>query len=112
MTSFPPPPAAPMYQPPMGYPSDYPNGTLILVFGILSLICCAPLGIPAWVMGRSALKDIDRSGIAYGNRGTIKAGMVCGIIGTCLLVGIVLLWAALFVVGISTGDMHSTTYSN
>ena len=32
------------------------NGVLILVFGILSLVVCAPLGIVAWVMGQKERK--------------------------------------------------------
>lgn len=107
MTNYPPPPTAPMNQPGIGYPPEYPRGTMILVFGILSLVCCGLfLGIPAWVMGNSALKDIARSGVVYSNRGTIKAGMICGIIGTALsALGIVFY---LIVIGIAVAT-HNTT---
>ncbi|BBH16257.1 hypothetical protein Back2_05440 [Nocardioides baekrokdamisoli] len=110
MTNYPPPPPAPMYQPPTGYPQEHPRGTLILVFGILSIVCCGLfLGIPAWVMGSSALKDIDRSGVVYGNRGTVKAGMICGIIGTVLsALGILFYIVVIVIVGTTTG-FHSTS---
>ena len=113
MTDYPPPPpTAPMYQSPMGYPSEYPRGTMILVFGILSLVCCAPLGIVAWIMGQSALRDIDRSGVVYSNRGTIKAGMICGIVGTCLMIALVVFYIVVFVaIGTTTG-FHTTTGTN
>jgi hypothetical protein len=60
---------------------------LILVLGILSIPCCGLFtGIPAWVMGSSTLKQIDASGGAIGGRGLVKAGYICGIVGTVLSV--------------------------
>lgn len=116
MTNYPPPPpSAPMYQPPMGYPTEYPRGTMILVFGILSLVgllvCCLglPFGITAWIMGHSALKEIDRSGVPYSNRGTIKAGMICGIVGTCLAVVGILFYVVVFTIIGTTSGFHSTS---
>lgn len=35
------------------------RGTMILVFGILGLIVCMPLGIVAWVMGSGDLKKMN-----------------------------------------------------
>jgi hypothetical protein len=63
----------------------HPNGTTILVFGILSLVVCSILGPFAWSMGTTALREIDASGYAYANRGHIQAGRICGIISTVLL---------------------------
>ena len=94
-----PKPAAPYgQQPPGGYGQpgygggDHPRGTLVLVLGILSLVCCGLFtGIPAIIMGKGALEEIDRSPGTYTNRGAIKAGYICGIIGTALsALGIVL----------------------
>ena len=44
--STPPPPPPP---PPSGGPGavDHPKGMTILILGILSLVCCSPLGIAA-----------------------------------------------------------------
>ncbi|SDC96775.1 DUF4190 domain-containing protein [Nocardioides lianchengensis] len=90
-----PPPPPPEYgapQPPYGgAPQNHPRGTLILVLGILSLVCCGLFtGIPAFIMGRSALAEIDANPVPTANRGLIKAGYICGIIGTVLsIVGLI-----------------------
>ena len=55
------------------------NGVLILVFGILSLVVCAPLGIVAWIMGQKERK-------LFPNDSMVTAGWILGIIGTCLLI--------------------------
>lgn len=68
---------------PPAYGHEHPQGTTILVLGILSLVLCAPLGIAAWVMGKRALAEATAMGAT--NTSTIKAGYVCGIVGTCLL---------------------------
>ena len=88
----PPPPQYGAPQPPMGgAPQNHPRGTLILILGILSIPCCGLFtGIPAIILGRSALAEIDANPTAYGNRGTINAGYICGIIGTVLsVIGII-----------------------
>ena len=84
----PPPPQYGAPQPPMGgAPQNHPRGTLILILGILSIPCCGLFtGIPAIILGRSALAEIDANPAAYGNRGTVNAGYICGIIGTVLSV--------------------------
>ncbi|NYJ01013.1 hypothetical protein HNR19_001711 [Nocardioides thalensis] len=66
-----------------GAPMEHPQGTTILILGILSIVCCGIFtGIPAIIMGRKASND----GQAYSNAGVIKAGYICGIIGTVLSV--------------------------
>ncbi|GAB2921921.1 DUF4190 domain-containing protein [Nonomuraea fastidiosa] len=82
------------YGPP---PQSHPNGTTILVLGILSIVVCSFIGPFAWVMGNKALKEIDASGYYYENRSQIQAGRICGIIGTVFLI-----LAALFVAFIIT----------
>lgn len=76
----PPPPS------PMGGPVDHPKGTTIIVLGVLSLVCCSPLGIVAWVMGNGALKEIDANPGAYRNRQLVQIGRILGIIGVVFLV--------------------------
>ena len=88
----PPPPQYGAPQPPMGgAPQGHPRGTLILILGILSIPCCGLFtGIPAIILGRSALAEIDANPGAYGNRGMVNAGYICGIIGTVLsVIGII-----------------------
>lgn len=92
-----PPPPPPSYgagpTPPYGGPApDHKQSTLILVFGILSIVCCGfLLGVPAIIMGKKAMDEIDASGGTIGGRGKVKAGFICGIIGTALsVIGIII----------------------
>ena len=90
----PPPPSYGQQPPPPGYAAyggpatrSHPQGTLILVFGIVGLITCLPLAIAAWIMGQRALKQIDGdTGVTYTNRGQVNAGRICGMIGVILAV--------------------------
>ncbi|HEV8538671.1 MAG TPA: zinc ribbon domain-containing protein [Bacteroidota bacterium] len=61
------------------------RGGVILTLGILALVLTGPItGIPAWVMGHSDMKSINAGLIDQSERGLTTAGMVLGIIGTCL----------------------------
>ncbi len=62
------------------------RGTLVLVLGIVSLIACALCGPFAWLMGRDDLRKMDHGLMDPEGRGLTQAGMICGIIGTILLV--------------------------
>ncbi|MBB6352044.1 DUF4190 domain-containing protein [Nonomuraea muscovyensis] len=84
----------PNYGPsPYGPPLTHPNGTTILILGILSLVVCSLIGPFAWVMGNRALREIDSSGYMYENRGHVQAGRICGIVGTCLMLAVIGLYA-------------------
>lgn len=101
--STPPPPPPPVYGTPYGGYGGYggqehPQGTTILVLGVLSLVVCSFLGPVAWVMGNNALAEIDRNPTAYTNRGTVQAGRICGIITSVLMIiGVVVVLFALIV---------------
>ncbi len=115
-TGYPPPgagygyPPAGGYAPPGGFgpPGGYspwgggaiehPQGTTVLVVGIMSLVLTGTcvigvlLGPVAWIMGNRVLGEIDADPSRYTNRGAVQAGRICGIIATVLLVvGIVAL---------------------
>ncbi len=95
-TPPPPPPGGGYGAPPppaggMGGQGDHPRGTVILVLGIVSLVCCSPLGIVAWLMGNTALKEIDSQPGAYGNRQIVQIGRILGIVGTVIFV-LTLIW--------------------
>ena len=60
------------------------KGPMILIFGILGLIVCFPLGIVAWVMGNADLKEMDAGTMDPEGRGLTQAGKILGIIGTLL----------------------------
>lgn len=62
------------------------RGTLILVLGILSLVCCGPLGIAAWLMGNTDLKEMAAGTMDPTGQGMTNAGKICGIIGTVLTI--------------------------
>jgi hypothetical protein len=95
--SMPPPP--PQYQPYGGYAAqEHPQGTTILVLGILSLVVCGLLGPFAWVMGNNAIAEIDQNPTAYTNRGTVQAGRICGIVSSCLLIFTVLLVVLILII--------------
>ncbi|GGB19364.1 hypothetical protein GCM10011492_06500 [Flexivirga endophytica] len=68
-------------------PQEHDKSTLIMILGILAIPCCGLFtGIPAIIMGRQALAQIDSSGGMLGGRGKVQAGFICGIIGTVLSV--------------------------
>jgi len=72
---------------------------LILVFGIVSLVACAPFGIAAWVMGNNDLKEMDAGTMDPSGRSTTNAGRICGIIGTILMIlGALLVLGILFLI--------------
>jgi hypothetical protein len=104
-----PPPSWGAQQPGYGYgqqmmPTSHPQGTTILVLGILSLVVCSPLGIAAWVMGNKAQAEMAaQPGVNFTNAGQIKAGKICGIIGVAFLVLSVLL----VIVALSAGSSSS-----
>ncbi len=85
-------PAGRMYQMPH-------RGGLILTLGILGLVCnvfCIP-SIMAWVMGRSDLAKIRAGMMDREGEGLTQAGMIMGIIATCLVIVVVLFYLAMIV---------------
>jgi uncharacterized membrane protein YjgN (DUF898 family) len=75
---------------------EHPDGTTVLVLGILSLVVCGLLGPFAWSKGNRAMAEINSNpGVNYTNRGSINAGRICGMIATILLIigGVILVIA-------------------
>ncbi|WP_418059399.1 DUF4190 domain-containing protein [Pimelobacter simplex] len=97
-----PPPPAPGGYGAGGYGGggDHPQGTTILILGILGLVCCGPLGIAAWVMGNKAIAEIDANPSAYNNRGTVNAGRICGMIASILMVVGIVVYGIIFIVAL------------
>ncbi|MBN2624713.1 MAG: hypothetical protein JXA83_15150, partial [Acidimicrobiales bacterium] len=83
---------------------EHPQGTTILVLGILSLVVCSLLGPVAWVMGNNALAEIDRNPTAYTNRSSVQAGRICGIVSSCLMI----LGVVIFVIAMIAAASAST----
>jgi serine/threonine protein kinase len=93
--AWPPPPTGqpqwPPIPPPQGYPPNYPppyqpqryvekKGGTILALAIIGLFCCGILAPISWVMANSALAEYGD--YDPGDRGTVQAGRIIGIIGT------------------------------
>ncbi|MCH2149082.1 MAG: hypothetical protein MK095_06565 [Phycisphaerales bacterium] len=79
------------------------HGTMILVFGILGLIMCFPLGIVAWIMGSSDLKKMRDGTMDSAGEELTKVGMILGIITTILNAIGILLLIIVFVIGAAAG---------
>ncbi|MBS1121631.1 MAG: hypothetical protein H6Q90_3859 [Deltaproteobacteria bacterium] len=81
------------------------SGT-ILTLGILSLVVCGIMGPIAWAMGNEELRRIDSGTTEPGQRGSVVAGRICGIIATCLMIFSALLIVFVF----ATVSSHSHRY--
>jgi hypothetical protein len=101
-------------QPPMPYgqqpygapPQEHPQGTLILIFGILGIFITifAPI---AWYLGNKAKKDIQTSGIQYSNEQNISIGRMLGKIFTIIaivsIVFVIILWIVIAIAASTSG---------
>ena len=61
------------------------RGAIVLTLGILGVLICGILGIPAWVMGSSDLNDMKAGRMDPSGYGMTQAGMILGIVSCCLL---------------------------
>ena len=71
----------------------------VFVLGLIGILLCQILCIPAWIMGSSDLKEIDAGRRDPSGRGMTLAGMILGIVGSIMLIISVLgvcLWFAFF----------------
>jgi small-conductance mechanosensitive channel len=66
-------------------PQEHPQGTMILIFGILGIFITifAPI---AWYVGNKAKKEIQASGIQYSNEQNISIGRMLGKIFTIIAI--------------------------
>jgi hypothetical protein len=84
-------------------PQEHPQGTLILIFGILGIFVTifAPI---AWYLGNKAKQEVQASGIQYSNEQNISIGRMLGKIFTIIaIVTIVLVIIFWIVVGVVAG---------
>jgi hypothetical protein len=75
---------------PYGALPEHPQGTTILVLGIVGLFVtiCAPI---AWYMGSKAQKEIAASGVRYANEQNINIGKIIGMVISILaIIGLVI----------------------
>ena len=82
----PPPPPGGGYGAPQpaygGGQAEHPQGTTILVLGIVGLVCCGIAAIVAWIMGNKAQAEIDAG--QYAPTSGVKIGRILGMVGTIL----------------------------
>ena len=87
---------SPYGQQPYGMaPQEHPQGTTVLVLGILGFVVgvTAPF---AWYMGSKALKEVWASGQHFSNEQNLNIGRILGIIVTLLYaVSIIVLVSAM-----------------
>lgn len=62
------------------------RGVTIFVLGLLGLLVCGILCIPAWVMGSADMKEIDAGRRDPAGRGMTQAGMILGMVGSILMI--------------------------
>ncbi|MBI4936034.1 MAG: DUF4190 domain-containing protein [Actinobacteria bacterium] len=87
-----------------GQYAEHPQGSTILVLGILSLVVCAVLGPIAWSMGNKAIREMDaQPTVQFANRGNVTAGRICGIIST-VLIGLGLVVFVIAIVAVAAGS--------
>jgi len=78
----------------MGNPFES-EGTKIMIFGILSLVVCGLLGPVAWVMGNGLKAKAEAAG--YPEPGNAKAGRICGMVASVLMIVGILLYVIFFI---------------
>jgi hypothetical protein len=85
---------------------EHPQGTLILIFGILGIFITifAPI---AWYLGNKAKRDIQTSGIQYSNEQNISVGRMLGKIFTIIaiisIVFVIVVWIIIAIAASTSG---------
>ncbi len=74
------------------------RGAMILAFGILGVVACFPFGVVAWAMGNRDLRAIDAGMMDPSGRDMTQIGRIMGIVITCLVGGMLLLYVLFFIV--------------
>jgi ABC-type Fe3+ transport system permease subunit len=95
-------------QPPYGGQSAPTHGsaTTALVLGILSFVVCGLLGIPAYIIGKRAEREVRASQGTLSGEGLAKAGWILGLVAMILTVLALLLVVGLLALG-STGTFDN-----
>lgn len=90
---------------PMGGQVTLPNSTAVLVLGILSIVFCWCYGIVGIILGVIALVLSGKASTMYkenpeaytvGSFNNMKAGKICGIIGT-ILSALYMIWIVVYI---------------
>jgi hypothetical protein len=87
-------------------PPEHPQGTLILIFGILGIFITifAPI---AWYLGNKAKQDIRASGFQYSNEQNISIGRMLGKIFTIIALVSIVLTIIITIIVVAVGASQS-----
>ena len=80
----PPPPAGASAFQPMGLKPH--RATTDIVLGVLGVLCCSFLSIPAFIMSKNDMAEMDAGRMDPTGRGTTNVARILGIVGMVLLV--------------------------
>ena len=86
--------------PPGGGEVGSDNATLALILGIIGVVCCAPAGVAAFIMGNNAKKEAERTGRPLNS--TMKGARILGIIA-CVFLAIGILF---LIISAATGNLE------
>ncbi len=78
-----------------------------LILGIVSWFVCPLCGIPAFIIGRKAQKEIDANPAAYDGRGLAMAGWIIG--GIAMIFAILGLLFFIFAIVLAAGTATTTS---
>ena len=67
-------------------PPNEKNALLALIFGLIGISACQILAPAGWILGAKSRRKIKESNGALAGDGFALAGMICGIVGTVVLV--------------------------
>jgi hypothetical protein len=81
-----------------GFAQPHPQGTTVLVLGIVGLVVCPIVSIVGWVQGNRALHEIDANPQAYNNRQNVVIGRILSMVGVGLWALGIIFYVLLFVV--------------
>lgn len=59
----------------------HPEGTVVLVLGIVGLVLCPVAAVPGLLRGNRALREIDAQPRAWSNRSSVVAGRLLSVVG-------------------------------
>ncbi len=80
--------------------AEHPDGVLVFVLGLVSLLIFQPLGFVPWYLGNKAQRDVDSRPGFYRNEGLITAGRIMGIIAAVITILGVLFLGAMLLFGL------------
>jgi len=82
--------------PPTGAPRPH-RGPVILTLGILGLVVCWIVGIVAWVMGNSDLREMAAGRMDRSGEGMTRAGKICGILSLVTVIAMAGILASMII---------------